>query len=280
MLDRAASHNGSDSRWPSISFNSRTCTGIIQWIPSPVHEIFASPFIGCDGVATQNLRPEIAKQIDVVGNQRVGAFAGPYEGSKEGPDVLFKYKGQDQKVLYTAVVEDAKLWIEGNTDLRTVILIKVEEIPEYKSPTSEMEDEEVKNLGFPDQRDLDTSIVSLEDPNDSFGPLQINALVWVGKVSVFLEIWKRDTVNGEAKQQGARPYFVPDNATTELDLMLSDFYPLDAADGGNTRFLLTFDRLRLHLGTAREELAVERCRDVLLKLANLDDNINERDYVP
>ena len=62
--------------------------------------------------------------------------------------------------------------------------------------------------------------------------------------------------------------------------MLSDFYPLDAADGGNTRFLLTFDRLRLHLGTAREELAVERCRDVLLKLANLDDNINERDYVP
>ena len=119
--------------------------------------------------------------------------------------MLFKYKGQDQKVLYTAVVEDAKLWIEGNTDLRTVILIKVEEIPEYKSPTSEMEDEEVKNLGFPDQRDLDTSIVSLEDPNDSFGPLQINALVWVGKVSVFLEIWKRDTVNGEAEQQGARP---------------------------------------------------------------------------
>ena len=148
--------------WPSISFNSRTCTGIIQWMPSPIHETFASPFVRCDTVATQNLRPEIAKQIDVVGNQRVGAFARPYEGSKKEPNVLFKYKGKDQKVLYTAVVEisfaesyqdlveDAKLWIEGNANVRAVILIKVEEIPEYKSPSSKMDDDEIKNLGFPD----------------------------------------------------------------------------------------------------------------------------------
>jgi len=73
-------------------------------------------------------------------------------------------------------------------------------------------------------------------------------------------------------------YFVPDNAATELDLKLSDFYPLDAADWGNTRFPLTFDRLRLHLGRARKELAVERCRDVLLKLARRGDNVNDRDY--
>ncbi len=54
---------------------------------------------------------------------------------------------------------------------------------------------------------------------------------------------------------------------TELNLKLSDFYPLDATNGGNTRFLLTFDQLGLHLGMAREGLAVERCRDVHLELA-------------
>ena len=202
--------------WPSISFNSRSCTGIIQWMPSPVHEILASPFIRSDTVATQDLRSEIARQIDVVGSQKVGAFKGAYKGSKKEPDVLFKYKGQDHKVLYTAVVEigfaetykelidDVKLWIEGNRDIRTVILIKVEENPRYYSPTSKLEDDEVKDLGFPDPTDLDTSMVILKDPNDSFGPLQINNLVWVGKMGAFLEIWKRDTVNGEAKQQGTR----------------------------------------------------------------------------
>jgi len=202
--------------WPSISFNSRTCTAIIQWMPSGVHEIFASPFIVSYGLATQDLRHEIARQIDVVGSQRVGAFGGAYEGSKKEPDVLFKYAQQNDNVLYTAVVEigfaetyeelieDVKLWIGGNMDMRTVVLIKVEENPRYCSPTSKLEDDEVKDLGFPDLKDLNASMVVLTDPNDSFGPLQINNLVWVGKMSVFLEIWKRDTVSGEAKQQGTR----------------------------------------------------------------------------
>ena len=201
---------------PSISYNSRSCTGIIQWMPSPIHEILASPFIRSDAVATQDLRSEIARQLDAVGNQRVGAFTGAYQGSEKEPDVLFKYKGQDHNVLYTAVVEigfaetyeelidDAKLWIEGNRDIRTVILIKVEENPRYHSPTSKLEDDEVRNLGFPDPKDLNTSMVFSTDPSDSFGSLQINNLVWVNKMGVFLEIWKRDAVNGEAKQQGTR----------------------------------------------------------------------------
>ncbi|KAL9135267.1 MAG: hypothetical protein Q9175_003535 [Cornicularia normoerica] len=291
-LEKAIGDDGLDLHSPSISFNSRSCTGIIQWMPSPVHETLASPFIKSAAGAEQDLRSEIVRQIDVVGTQKVGAFAGAYDGSNKEPDVLFKYKGQDHKVLYTAVVEigftetyeelidDVKLWIEGNRNMRTVILIKVEENPRYSSPTSKLQDDEVQDLGFPDPRDLDTSIVTQKDPNDSFGPLQINNLVWVGKMGVFLEIWKRDTVNGEAKQQGTRTYFVPDKATTELDLKLSDFYPLDATDGGNTRFPLTYDLLTLHLETAREELAVERCRAVLRKLAKRDDNVNDRDYTP
>lgn len=258
-------------------------------MPSSIHEILAAPFVESYYSAKQDLRSEIARQIQVAGNQRVGAFTGAYRGSKKEPDVLFKYKGQDHKVLYTAVAEigftetyeelidDTKLWIEGNKDLRTVILVKVEENPRYQSPTSKMEDHEVEDLGFPGPDDLDTSMVIPKDPNDSFGPLQINNLIWVNKMGVFLEIWKKDAVNGEAKQQGTRSYVVPHNANSEFDLKLSDFYPLDATDGGNTRFPLTFDQLRFHLETSREELAVERCRDVLLNLARPVNDINDRD---
>lgn len=77
---------------PSISFNSRTYTGIIQWMPSPVHGTLASPFFESHTITTQDLRSEIANQINVVGNQTVGAFTGAYEGSRKEADVLFKYK--------------------------------------------------------------------------------------------------------------------------------------------------------------------------------------------
>ena len=73
-------------------------------------------------------------------------------------------------------------------------------------------------------------------------------------------------------------YIVPDNAASELDLKLSDFYPLDATNGGNTRFPLTFDQLRLDLKISRKELAVERCRDMLLNLAKRNNNVNDGDY--
>ena len=61
---------------------------------------------------------------------------------------------------------------------------------------------------------------------------------------------------------------------------MSDFYPLDATDGGNIRFPLTFDQLRLQLETAREELAVDRCRDGLLDVAKRNGNVNDGDYNP
>ncbi|MCJ1339575.1 hypothetical protein MMC09_004865 [Bachmanniomyces sp. S44760] len=281
-----------DLHSPAISFNSRSCTGIIKWMPSPVHEILASPFIGSQFVATQDLPSDIVRRISVVGSQTVGAFIGAYKGSQKEPDVLFNYRGQDRNVLSTAVVEigftetyeelvdDTKMWIEGNRDIRTVILIKVEENPPYHSPISEFEDDEVEDLGFPAPEDLVTSMVIPKDPNDSYGPLQINNFDWVNKMGVFLEIWKRDAVNGEAKQQGTRSYFVPHDATSELDLKLSDFYPLDATNGGNKRFPLTFDQLRLHLEAYREQLAVARCRRVLLDIDKRNNAISDGDYPP
>ncbi len=53
---------------------------------------------------------------------------------------------------------------------------------------SKIEDDKAQNLGFPDLKDLNTSMIIPKDSNDSFGPLQINNLIWVNKMGVFLEI--------------------------------------------------------------------------------------------
>lgn len=266
-----------------------------------------SHLIGNGALATQRLGPEIERRIYVGRSHRVGvAFTGAYEGSRKDPDVLFEYEGPDRNLRYTAVVEvgfaetyeelvdDATLWIEGTRDIKTVVLIKVEEYPPYhRSPTGALgdEEEEVKDLGFPDAQDLDTSMVVPKDPNDRFGPLLINDVVWVNRMSVFCEIWKRDAVSGEAKRQGTlsvschfffsfsspsanhptpNPPSTPQSIvpatptpTPEPSLQLRDFFPLEAADGGNTEFPLKFEKLRHHLETCRLVLAVERCGDAL-----------------
>lgn len=91
-----------------------------------------------------------------------------------------------------------------NDHISTAILIKVEEDPRYISPTSKLDNDEILALRFPHRRDLNISMVLPEDPNNSFGLLRLNNLVWVGKTSIFLEIWKRDETTGDAKRQEPR----------------------------------------------------------------------------
>ena len=69
-----------------------------------------------------------------------------------------------------------------------------------------------------------------------------------------------------------------DNEIAELNIKLSDLYPIDAG-AGDERLPLTWERLRRDLERARYELAVERCRDALTKFAEDEDSSNDPDYV-
>ena len=185
-------------------------------MPSGVHEGLVSSFIGSHAIANVNLPNAIAEQMKAVGGQKIGGFTGKYQGSKKEPDVLFKYQQESRKILYTCaveiglsetyedLVEDAKLWIEGQHDVKTVILIKVVEDPPYRSPIGKLQDDEVRGFGFPHFLDLDTSMVVFEDQADRFGKLKIRGLTWVGRMYAFLEIWKANTETGDAEQQGVR----------------------------------------------------------------------------
>lgn len=198
-----------------MSFNSHTSTAIIEWMPSGAHEPLASTFIEKLGVAKELLSPAIARQVKVVGGQKVGAFRGSYQSSMKEADVLFKYHPPNGPISYTCAIEvgfaeryedlvaDIKLWIEGG-HMRMVILIKVDEAPLYRCPTRALQDNEIEALDLPAIPDLNTSMVALENQTDRFGPLQIHGLTWVNKMDAFLEIWKPDGTTGEARLQGDR----------------------------------------------------------------------------
>ena len=184
-------------------------------MPSSVHEPLASTFIEQFGVVKERLSPAIAKQMRVVGGQTIGAFHGLYQSSRKEADVLFKHHPPNGPISYTCaievgfaeryedLVEDIKLWIEGG-HVRMVILINVEEAPLYRCPTRALQDDEIEALDLPAIPALTTSMVSLEDQTDRFGPLHIRGLTWVNKMRAFLEIWKPDGITGNAKQQGDR----------------------------------------------------------------------------
>lgn len=69
-----------------------------------------------------------------------------------------------------------------------------------------------------------------------------------------------------------------DDEIAELDIKLSDLYPVDARVGGK-RLPLTWERLRRELEKARYELAVKRCRDTLKKFAEDEDSNDDPDSV-
>ena len=291
-LDDLLGNGELEYRYPSISFNSRTNTGIIQWMASGVHESLSSKFMLDSWIATVIDSP-IADRVETVGPQQVNDFQGKYAGTKKEPDVLYKFEQANSDVIYTAVVEvgfsesyqdlvdDATAWIEGNRDIMTVILIKVEELPQYKSPLDELEDDEIERLKSLGSVNIKTSTVVPRDQNDSFGPLQLNDLTCVGKMSAFLEVWKRDGRTGKAKRQDPRMDFVPDRGLADPDFRLRDFYPVSDEQGGAKRMPMAWERLRQSLRRSRNELGVHRYREMLTQLAKWEgDSPGDRDYAP
>lgn len=104
-------------------------------------------------------------------------FEGHHRGGKEA-DSLFRYENQSGAILHTAAMEvgfgesykdlceDAAMWIEGCPDIRTVILIKVEDDPLYHSPFKQLQDDAANHLNFPEPQEIKESMVFPEKPNE------------------------------------------------------------------------------------------------------------------
>lgn len=75
-------------------------------------------------------------------------------------------------------------------------------------------------------------------------------------------------------------YFVDaDDEIAELDIKVSDLYPIGDVDGGNQRIPVTWERLRSDLEEGRVELAVARLCEMLIDLKKRTDAIDDPDYI-
>ena len=94
--------------------------------------------------------------------QVVNGFEYPYEQSSKIADVLFIFDDPDgindsctcaievgSSQPYHDLVQTVKLWLEGRRDIQTVVLVKVQELPGYQSPTRNLLDEEVMDMFLP-----------------------------------------------------------------------------------------------------------------------------------
>ena len=141
-------------------------------------------------------------------------FRGHYEGSIKTPDLVVEFVGANERLdpkfilevgvseTYEQLVEEARLWLEGEPRVSVVLIIKFEESSPFQCPIQTIDDQRLGQLRFPD-------FVSDEQNNfvahSNYGPVTYRGLQWFGGFStVFAEVWRQDSTSGRAAQSGDR----------------------------------------------------------------------------
>ena len=196
-------------RFPSYSYNSATGKLTTQCAPSPVHENLVSTVFTAFTTAVGGLPLLIRSSISVVTGDEFTAFKGAYSFSKRIPDLAIKStndKGDTDikfalevglSETYEELLEDARLWLEGTSTVSMVLIIKLEENPRYKCPTSCLTDDEFAQLMFPPRSDIKGGLFDFDAP---YGPVSYKGYRWCGGITGYMEFWARDGVTGMANQ--------------------------------------------------------------------------------
>jgi hypothetical protein len=217
-------------------------------MPTPVHESILFGFTSAIAEAQADL-PFPARLYCVTG-EKMNGFEGQYFGSSKIPDLAVQIKNANNRLEtkmvievgvseeYEALINDAKLWLEGMSSVSLCVLVSFEEKPRYQCPVDgNMDEEKFKKLGFPDPWELkpehfhlegsfgpaiykrlddeepdneelgDEELGDEESGDEELGDEEPNneELKWTGNISTaFLERWKRDARTGQAKKYGKR----------------------------------------------------------------------------
>jgi len=170
---------------------------------SPIHEKMVSTVSEGFTLARRSLPDSLRRKVDIVGNQHYADFRGAYKGSEKIPDTAVEITNAAGVVevkfalevgfaeSYNMLLQDAKKWIEGRKAACIVMIVNMEENPVYKCPTRNLSDDEFSQLGFPPEEEIEVETFTLEGP---YGPACYKGLRWVGGITGFIEIWKRDPV--------------------------------------------------------------------------------------
>ena len=170
----------------------------------------------------RNVLPkEITNKFRTAGRRTVKFSMGRYKSSRRESNLIFRYRDKGFcsytcavevgfDTAYEDLVDDIKMWLGGMDNMRTAILVKVDEQPPYKSPFDDMSAGEIKKLGFPAPWQLNNGMKAEPevghggDVTDRDGTLQIKGLNWVNPMSAFVEVWTLNLVTSVAERKGNR----------------------------------------------------------------------------
>ena len=201
------------SRFPKYSYNSLLSTLKIQSRSSALHEQAIATISKGFDLAADRLAPELQHKIFIARNQKFGEFVSQYKGSHKTPDMALKTWDnagccKTMFVLevglaetYNMLLDDTRMWLEGREDVSAVMLMKLQEDPEYCCPTRSLSDQDLTQQNFLGYSQIKHQNFTLEGP---YGPAVYNGYTWVGSISGFIEIWKREPVSGSAICAGDR----------------------------------------------------------------------------
>ena len=183
-------------------------------MPSAVHESIVYPFSIGFTDSTVDLPSSVRTRMNIATNQNFKGFAGRYSGSSKTPDLAIQFKNTDDEreikfVLevgfsetYEDLVKDAKLWLEGKEEVSLVVLVKFTEDPSYQCPASNLDDDELEQLEFPEPKDIRAKNFN---SGGEYGPVTYKGLQWAGVISeAILELWTRNPATGLATKSGHR----------------------------------------------------------------------------
>ena len=164
--------------------------------------------------AILSLPDSISERVTIDPNVRVENFEGGYEGSAKVGDLRIVFREPDKETCeaifalevgfsqsYDSLVQDAKLWLEGQPKVSVVALIKLEETPKYQNPILKLGDEELEQLEL-----LDPKKIQLQDfIVDNRGYITYRGLIWAGVITeASVEVWRRDAITRLAYRDGSR----------------------------------------------------------------------------
>jgi len=153
-------------RIPRYSYNSLSSTLTIQPMSSRIHDHLISTIYQGFDTACLSLPPSIQGRMSVARNEKFELFVRIYTGSEKVPDLALDIKNDmgvsEVKFVaevgfsetYEELVQDAKLWLEGNETVSLVMLVKLKEDPCYRCPIQNLTESEFAEIEFPPMKEI------------------------------------------------------------------------------------------------------------------------------
>ena len=190
-------------RFPRYSYNSSSSTLTFQAWLGPIQASLVSTLYKGIFLASHSLPPGIQDRMRIARMTKYQEFEGVYTWSERMPELALNidYDMGVSEVKFVAevafletyeeLVQNAKLWLEGNETVSVVMLVKLEEDPCYRCPMQDLTESEFAKLEFPPWDEIRNIPFTLSGP---YGPAMYKGIVWVGKISGFFEFWALDPV--------------------------------------------------------------------------------------